>query len=97
IYLTSLPTRRSSDLKEYAYSISKMIPYHERGEEDANGWSAACEILKQSRDERKPIELFIWKYQAPLFEELEVVKYLQKMKTEDRSEEHTSELQSREN
>lgn len=69
--------------KEYAYSISKMIPYHERGEEDANGWSAACEILKQSRDERKPIELFIWKFQAPFFEELEVIEYLEKMKMED--------------
>lgn len=69
--------------REYAYSISKMIPYHERGEEDVNGWSAACEILKQSRDERKPIELFIWKWQAAAFEGLEVVEYLQKMKTED--------------
>lgn len=69
--------------KEYAYSISKMIPYHERGEEDTNGWSAACEMLKQSRDERKPIELFIWKWQVPLFEELVVVEYLQNLKTED--------------
>ncbi|MGH2319361.1 hypothetical protein ACRC6Q_16600 [Planococcus sp. SE5232] len=75
--------KQQSIWKEYAYSISKMIPYHERGEEDANGWSAACEILEKSRDERKPIELFIWKWQSSFFKDLEVIEYIQEMKTED--------------
>ena len=60
----------------YVYSISLLIPYHERGEEDINGWSAACEKLAKARDERKPIELSIWRSDAAYYKDLEVIEYL---------------------
>lgn len=60
----------------YVYSISQLIPYHERGENDINGWTAACEMLKVARDERKPIKMAIWDRHVDSFTDLEVLEYL---------------------
>lgn len=61
----------------YVWAIAQTIPYKERDKKnDINGWLAAGDMLKNARDEKKPILLELRDYRQQDYRDLEVVEYL---------------------
>src|SRR5690606_39723936 len=87
IYLHSFPTRRSSDLLDtFDLDLKMFVPRYERAHNDY------LTVKLEEIDEGSK-----WKISIGEDDKVKYSMYIEDAKFEYRSEEHTSELQSREN